>query len=73
MAQKLDKACINRNIQKLKVFVQVKTSDEETKSGVEGDELYEIILGILKGCPHLEFAGLMTIGKDRDIDSFKVR
>ncbi|KAF3198109.1 hypothetical protein TWF191_005158 [Orbilia oligospora] len=48
------------------VFVQVNTSGEDSKSGVEpevdGGELWDVISTIRKECPKLNLVGLMTIG-----------
>lgn len=46
------------------VFVQVNTSGEDSKSGLEpgSDELWETVRTIKKDCPKLKLAGLMTIG-----------
>ncbi|KAK4360913.1 hypothetical protein RND71_019865 [Anisodus tanguticus] len=46
----------------LKVFIQVNTSGEETKSGVESDGCVELVKHVTSNCPNLEFCGLMTIG-----------
>ncbi|XP_024023210.1 pyridoxal phosphate homeostasis protein [Morus notabilis] len=46
----------------LKVLVQVNTSGEESKSGVEPSECVELAKHVSLGCPNLEFCGLMTIG-----------
>lgn len=45
--------------------LQINTSEEDTKSGVNEDEAEEIASHILSKCPHLKFAGLMTIGKSQ--------
>ena len=47
---------------KLRVLVQVNTSGEESKSGVESDDAGELCKHIRDQCPHLQLAGLMTIG-----------
>ncbi|KAI9741715.1 MAG: hypothetical protein M1834_000100 [Cirrosporium novae-zelandiae] len=47
---------------KLRVFVQVNTSGEESKSGVEPNETTAICNHIITSCPHLHLQGLMTIG-----------
>jgi PLP dependent protein len=49
---------------KLRVFVQVNTSGEESKSGVQpqSPELLELCRHIRDDCPNLELQGLMTIG-----------
>ncbi|PIA27357.1 hypothetical protein AQUCO_07900007v1 [Aquilegia coerulea] len=46
----------------LKVLVQVNTSGEESKSGVEPSSCVELAKHVKMGCPNLEFSGLMTIG-----------
>lgn len=46
----------------LRVLVQVNTSGEANKSGVEPDETATLCAHIREKCPHLRLAGLMTIG-----------
>jgi len=46
----------------LRVFVQVNTSGEEEKSGVEPGGAAELCQHIREQCPHLKLQGLMTIG-----------
>lgn len=49
--------------EKLRVMVQVNTSGEENKSGVEpGDAALALCRHIVDKCPHLQLSGLMTIG-----------
>jgi pyridoxal phosphate enzyme (YggS family) len=48
---------------KLEVMVQVNTSGEESKEGVEPDQTTALVAHVLQKCPHLRFTGLMTIGK----------
>lgn len=49
--------------EKLRVFVQVNTSGEENKSGVEpGDGALELCRFIRDKCPRLRLQGVMTIG-----------
>ncbi|KAI4731695.1 hypothetical protein E4T49_00557 [Aureobasidium sp. EXF-10728] len=47
---------------KLRVLVQVNTSGEEEKSGVQPNDAVQLCKHIMEKCPHLEFGGLMTIG-----------
>jgi hypothetical protein len=47
---------------KLRVLVQVNTSGEENKSGVEPQDAAELCRHIRENCSHLQLAGLMTIG-----------
>jgi len=47
----------------INVFVQVNTSGEESKNGLQpGDEVVQVVKLILDKCPNLKFSGLMTIG-----------
>lgn len=46
----------------LRVMVQVNTSGEEAKSGVEPGDALAMAKHIIEKCPHLRFTGLMTIG-----------
>ncbi|XP_022724023.1 pyridoxal phosphate homeostasis protein-like isoform X2 [Durio zibethinus] len=46
----------------LKVLVQVNTSGEESKSGVEPSGCVELAKHVSLSCPNLQFRGLMTIG-----------
>jgi len=52
----------------LKVLVQVNTSGEDSKRGVDEIEVMPIVEHVRTKCPHLQFAGLMTIGAfDHDL------
>jgi pyridoxal phosphate enzyme (YggS family) len=48
--------------QKLRVLVQVNTSGEDSKSGVSPADAIELCRHVRDNCPHLQLAGLMTIG-----------
>lgn len=48
--------------EKLRVKVQVNTSGEESKSGVEPADALTLCKHVVEKCPHLELTGLMTIG-----------
>jgi PLP dependent protein len=61
----------NKEPQRLKVFVQVNTSGEESKSGIEpGAPCVELCRFITTECPALELRGLMTIGAPGDASCF---
>ncbi|KAM3958052.1 pyridoxal phosphate homeostasis protein [Aphomia sociella] len=54
--------------EKLKVMVQINTSNEEAKNGIEPSETVKLVEHVLKSCPNLDFQGLMTIGQyDYDV------
>ena len=46
----------------LRVFVQVNTSGEEEKSGVEPSDAAALCKHVRERCPHLKLQGVMTIG-----------
>lgn len=48
--------------EKLRVLVQVNTSGEESKSGVEPKDTLELCKHVREKCPSLQLGGLMTIG-----------
>jgi len=57
----LDKACTER-VSPLNIFLQVNTSGEDSKSGLEPKDTVTVAREIMEQCPHLNVAGLMTIG-----------
>ncbi|KAF2852937.1 hypothetical protein T440DRAFT_497430 [Plenodomus tracheiphilus IPT5] len=52
----------NKDAQILRVKVQVNTSGEESKSGVEPEDTLALCKHVVDACPHLQLTGLMTIG-----------
>ncbi|KAI3466547.1 hypothetical protein Pfo_023210 [Paulownia fortunei] len=62
IANHLNRAIGNIGRKPLKVLVQVNTSGEESKSGVEPAACVELAKHVSMNCPNLEFCGLMTIG-----------
>ena len=46
----------------LRVFVQVNTSGEKEKSGVEPRDAVNLCRHVKEQCPHLKLQGIMTIG-----------
>ena len=73
LAGKLNNACEAVGREPLSVFVQVDTSGETTKSGVEdGVELDELVLFIKEQCPYLRLSGLMTIGKYVNVNKLSI-
>ncbi|XP_077991966.1 pyridoxal phosphate homeostasis protein-like [Glandiceps talaboti] len=54
--------------EKLKVMVQVNTSDEESKHGCRPTEIVNLSRHVIEKCTNLQFMGLMTIGAfDHDL------
>ncbi|CAG9569543.1 unnamed protein product [Danaus chrysippus] len=54
--------------EKLKVMVQVNTSGEDVKNGVEPSQAVTLVEHVIKNCENLDFKGLMTIGQyDYDV------
>ncbi|KAJ6401976.1 PYRIDOXAL PHOSPHATE HOMEOSTASIS PROTEIN [Salix viminalis] len=62
IANHLDRAVGNLGRKPLKVLVQVNTSGEESKSGVEPSGCVELAKHVSQNCTNLQFCGLMTIG-----------
>lgn len=62
LANHLDRAVSAIGRKPLKVLVQVNTSGETSKSGVDPASCVELVKHVKVGCPNLEFSGLMTIG-----------
>ncbi|XP_075224009.1 pyridoxal phosphate homeostasis protein isoform X2 [Lycorma delicatula] len=47
----------------LRIMIQVNTSGETEKSGVELSEASNLVKFVIENCPNLKFVGLMTIGE----------
>jgi pyridoxal phosphate enzyme (YggS family) len=62
----------NNNNKVLDIFIQVNTSGEESKSGVEPNGVVALCQEILEHCPRLKIKGLMTIGAPGDLECFDV-
>ncbi|XP_058723754.1 uncharacterized protein LOC131595426 isoform X2 [Vicia villosa] len=62
IANLLDRAVAKIGRKPLKVFVEVNTSGETSKFGVEPALCLDLVKHIVANCPNLEFCGLMTIG-----------
>lgn len=64
LANKLNSMVENLGRDPLSVYVQVNTSGEESKYGVEpGEDCVALCKHVATLCPHLRLAGLMTIGQ----------
>ncbi|KAI9009118.1 hypothetical protein DFJ74DRAFT_611309 [Hyaloraphidium curvatum] len=61
LANTLDKACSHRS-SPLGVFIQVNTSGEPQKGGIEPAEVVGVAKHIVETCKNLRLLGLMTIG-----------
>ncbi|XP_047965829.1 pyridoxal phosphate homeostasis protein [Salvia hispanica] len=62
IANNLNRVVGNIGRKPLKVFIQVNTSGEESKFGVEPAGCLDLAKHVTRNCPNLEFCGLMTIG-----------
>ncbi|XP_004486181.1 uncharacterized protein [Cicer arietinum] len=62
IANLLERAVAKIGRKPLKVFVEVNTSGETSKFGVEPAVCVDLAKHIVTNCPNLEFCGLMTIG-----------
>lgn len=73
LAKKVDSNCESKDIKGLNIYVQVKTSEEDSKGGVEGEDIAKLVKFILEECSNLNFMGLMTIGYAGDPKAFDVK
>lgn len=48
---------------KLKIMIQVNTSNEKEKNGISTDKVVDLYKYVIDKCEHLEVIGLMTIGQ----------
>jgi uncharacterized pyridoxal phosphate-containing UPF0001 family protein len=71
LADLLNKECLRIERQPLNVLVQVLTGDEDSKFGVQPDNVPQLVDHINTQCPSLAFRGLMGMGKIGDIEGFK--
>ncbi|KAI3695190.1 hypothetical protein L1987_78179 [Smallanthus sonchifolius] len=62
IANHLDRAVSSIGRKPLPVMVQVNTSEEISKSGIEPANCIELVKHVKFNCPNLLFSGLMTIG-----------
>jgi pyridoxal phosphate enzyme (YggS family) len=60
LAARLERICLEENVARLAVFVQVDLAQEATKSGIGEKDLPKLI-EFLRDCPHLKLEGLMTL------------
>lgn len=70
LAERLNKECGKIGRPPLRIFLQVDTSDEPTKSGIDPPQVPTVASYIFQNCPNLVLSGLMTIGKAQDITAF---
>ncbi|THU45716.1 hypothetical protein C4D60_Mb02t20920 [Musa balbisiana] len=62
IANHVDRVVASLGRKPLKVLVQVNTSGEESKFGVDPSGCVNLVRHVKLGCPNLIFSGLMTIG-----------
>lgn len=60
LAERLERICVEEGRNELPVFVQVDLAGEETKSGIDENEMQPLI-DFLCGCERLRFDGLMVL------------
>lgn len=70
LATKLDNVLSSTDSPPLRIYIQVDTSNEDTKSGVAPSEVVSLVNDIKNTCSRLIVAGLMTIGAPGDYTCF---
>ncbi|KAJ3046081.1 hypothetical protein HDV00_003831 [Rhizophlyctis rosea] len=69
-ADAMNKACAN-HVEPLRVFLQINTSGEGSKSGMSPQECVSVAEHVIQNCSQLKLCGLMTIGSpDADDGDF---
>lgn len=72
LADKLQTAVENaQETSTVKVYVQVNTSDEDSKNGVQPSECVTLCQYVVEHCTNLELQGVMTIGAIGDVNCFE--
>ncbi len=61
LAEALNRKLVEKN-QKLSCLLQINAANEESKSGVQADEAFDIYQQIKESCPQLRLKGVMSIG-----------
>jgi uncharacterized pyridoxal phosphate-containing UPF0001 family protein len=72
LAKKLNTAIEQLPRDSLDIYIQVHTSNEETKSGVPPEELPELVAAIVSECKHISIKGVMTIGEPNNLNCFDI-
>lgn len=72
LARVLDRILAESGASAYPIFIEVNTSGELTKNGIEPESAEQLAENIVKYCPGLSINGLMTIGPNTD-DSPSVR
>ena len=62
LAEKFQSSCKSNKVSRIGVMVQINTSGEENKGGIEPSDVVSVVKFVVEDCPNLEFQGLMTIG-----------
>ena len=65
LAESLNSKLLEKN-QTMKCLLQINAANEETKSGVSGEEAFDIYQQISETCPQLKLKGVMSIGANVD-------
>lgn len=69
LARKLNTA-LEAIPKELDIYIQIDTSNEDTKSGISPEELPELLQAIKTSCNRLRVRGVMTIGAPNDSSCF---
>src|SRR5438876_2655881 len=60
LARRLESMCVEEGREKLPVLIQLNLAGEATKSGIDKEELPELVETVA-GCSHLSLTGLMSV------------
>ena len=71
LAKVLNNAC-EKIDKKVNIFLQVLSSEEDTKSGIKPSEVIGIVETIMSDFTNLNLIGLMSIGQIGDLEGFQM-
>jgi hypothetical protein len=72
LANKLNSIRLASNLSPLSIFIQINTSNEDTKSGILfNEDISPLFIHIRDNCPLLKIIGLMTIGEANNSECFQ--
>lgn len=71
LAKELNSQCDKINRDNLNVYLQINISGEQTKSGINPDDVLKIYEDIIKECDRLKVIGIMSLGEIGNTKQFE--
>jgi pyridoxal phosphate enzyme (YggS family) len=71
LAEEINKSCKNLEIEKMNIYLQINISNEESKSGLNYEDVIPLYDEITKKLERVEVAGIMSLGDIGNEEQFK--